>query len=275
MLWAACILSAMGSVRVAVIVPVFNRPRAVLEALDSIAAQTLSPAKLMIVDDGSTDDTAVQVEGWLASHRLAFEARLMRQSNSGPSAARNRGVDDAEACELLAFLDSDDLWPTDYLQRMTAAFSNRDDAVAASCDRKVTFASSSRDYMLCARPLDGSATAELFAGYCPNPSSTVITAAAFDRVGRFDARWQFFEDQDLFLRLSLLGAWVYCARRTSRLSAGDVHRRRRPGEYDRSDEHGRGYLAAKAIVRAVPRRARPKRGDPGPSPAAPPQSDVA
>jgi glycosyltransferase involved in cell wall biosynthesis len=260
---------------VAAIVPVYNRPELVLEALDSIASQTLPPTRLIVVDDGSTDDTAQRVGQWLKAADLAFDTQLLRQSNAGCGAARNRGVIEAAGCDLLAFLDSDDLWPTDYLQRMTAAFSNRDDAVAASCDRKVTFASSSRDYMLCARPLDGSATAELFAGYCPNPSSTVITAAAFDRVGRFDARWQFFEDQDLFLRLSLLGAWVYCARRTSRLSAGDVHRRRRPGEYDRSDEHGRGYLAAKAIVRAVPRRARPKRGDPGPSPAAPPQSDVA
>ena len=98
---------------VAVVVPVFNRCRVVLEALDSIAAQTRPPTKLIVVDDGSTDDTVEHIERWLSSRQLPFESRLIRQSNAGPSAARNRGAAEADECDLLAFLDSDDLWPTD------------------------------------------------------------------------------------------------------------------------------------------------------------------
>lgn len=209
MLWAGCILLAMGSVRVAVIVPVFNRPRAVLEALDSIAAQTLSPAKLIIVDDGSTDDTAGQVEGWLASHRLTFEARLIRQSNCGPSAARNRGVDYAARCELLAFLDSDDLWPADYLTRMVQALASSPSAVAASSDLRQTDQRSGRSTVLGMGRLCGRATARIFLDGPSPPSSTVVRAAAFDRIGGFEQQYRVFEDFYLCLRLSMLGCWLY------------------------------------------------------------------
>ena len=194
---------------VAAIVPVYNRPRLVLEALNSIASQTSPPAKLIVVDDGSTDDTAESVEQWMDTTEMASQKHLIRQPNAGPGPARNRAVVEAAGCDLLACLDSDDLWPADYLQRMTSAMGAQRAAVAASCDRLRTFTSSIPDQFFCARVLEGQATAELFDGYCPNPSSTVVTADAFHKVGGFDGRYRFFEDHDLFLRLSLLGSWVY------------------------------------------------------------------
>ena len=194
---------------IAAIVPVYNRPKLVLEALDSIAAQTLPPTELIVVDDGSTDDTASSVRQWMEAARPGFATRLICQRNAGCGQARNNAVAKLTGCDLLAFLDSDDLWPVDYLRRMTDAMSRRDEAVAASCDRKVIYCSDTPDHMYCAKSLDGRATAEIFDGYCPNPSSTVVTTAAFNSTGGFDPDLEIFEDQDLWLRLSLLGPWVY------------------------------------------------------------------
>src|SRR5262245_46867592 len=117
--------------RVAAIIPVFNRPRAVLEAMDSVLAQTHQPAKLIVVDDGSTDETPAVVEEWLRAKHPPFEARLVRQPNAGAAAARNRGVAEAQGCEVYAFLDSDDLWPADYVRRLSDAFAAHPEAVAS------------------------------------------------------------------------------------------------------------------------------------------------
>src|SRR5438128_2574950 len=106
---------------VAAIIPVLNRPRAILDALHSVAAQQLPPARLIVVDDGSTDQTPDVVQSWIDDTAPAFECRLIRQPNRGVAAARNRAAAEAGDCEFLAWLDSDDLWPADYLQRMIAA----------------------------------------------------------------------------------------------------------------------------------------------------------
>lgn len=88
-----------------VIIPVFNRPTLVKAAIESVFAQTCSDYELIVVDDGSTDDTPTV----LAS--LGERVQVVRQANAGPGAARNTGAEHATG-RYLAFLDSDDLWFT-------------------------------------------------------------------------------------------------------------------------------------------------------------------
>ena len=95
--------------RVSVVVPLFNKERWVRRALDSIAAQTFGDFEVIVVDDGSTDKSAAVVAEY-ADPRF----RLIRQTNAGPGAARNRGLREAVA-EYVAFLDADDEWLPDYL----------------------------------------------------------------------------------------------------------------------------------------------------------------
>jgi glycosyltransferase involved in cell wall biosynthesis len=95
---------------VSVIVPTFNRARLLLKCLDSILAQTLPVREIIVVDDGSTDDTAEELDSFLRE-RPAY-ANLVRyrwQSNQGQSVAFNRGVAEATS-EWIAFHNSDDLW---------------------------------------------------------------------------------------------------------------------------------------------------------------------
>src|SRR5262245_10754564 len=98
---------------VSCIVPVYNGEAFLGEALASIRAQRHRPIEILVVDDGSTDGTAAVV--------MAADAgiRYMRQDNAGGAAARNRGIGMARGT-FVAFLDADDLWPPEKLERQIA-----------------------------------------------------------------------------------------------------------------------------------------------------------
>jgi glycosyltransferase involved in cell wall biosynthesis len=95
---------------VSVILPVFNRAASVARAIDSVLAQTWSAFELLIVDDGSTDETLAVLE------RYRSRATIIRQENAGAYAARNLGLRHARG-SMIAFQDSDDAWLPDKLER--------------------------------------------------------------------------------------------------------------------------------------------------------------
>ena len=90
---------------VAVIIPAHDAAAFLPAALDSVFAQTRPPDEVILVDDGSTDDT----EAVVRSHSHAARIRYLRQEHAGVAAARNAGLREARA-EWIAFLDADDLW---------------------------------------------------------------------------------------------------------------------------------------------------------------------
>lgn len=193
--------------RVAAIVPVFERPTVVVEALESVLAQRSPPAWLVVVDDGSTDATAAAVEDWVARRRPSFPSEIVRLEHAGVSAARNRGVRAAGQVDVVAFLDSDDLWPPAYLESMTRALAEAPRAIAASCDKRSLDVPSGRIRTVDRRWAEGNATAEIVRRGPPGISNTVIRASALLAAGGFDEALETAEDLDLMLRLSLLGAW--------------------------------------------------------------------
>ena len=93
---------------ITVIIPVHNRPRLIEIALRSLLNQTLPPTEILVVDDGSTDDTAAVVDAF------GPPVRRLYQSSQGAAAARNAGLREATG-EFIAFLDSDDYWAPDAL----------------------------------------------------------------------------------------------------------------------------------------------------------------
>lgn len=93
---------------VTVIIPTYNRGACISQAISSVLAQTFDQFEIIVVDDGSTDDTAAILQGFGSA------IRVIRQKNSGVSNARNAGIAAARG-EWLAFLDSDDLWMPDKL----------------------------------------------------------------------------------------------------------------------------------------------------------------
>ncbi|MGA3126204.1 MAG: glycosyltransferase family 2 protein [Candidatus Korobacteraceae bacterium] len=95
---------------VSVIVPLYNKRAYITRALDSIAAQTFRDLEVIVVDDGSTDDSRQIAEAY-PDNRF----RVISQPNQGPGAARNTGIACAEG-EIIAFLDADDEWLPNYLE---------------------------------------------------------------------------------------------------------------------------------------------------------------
>ncbi len=106
----------MRSGLVSTIIPVYNRPTLVVEAIESVLAQTYRPIEIIVVDDGSTDSTAAVVEQMMTAHP---EISLLRQPNSGPGPARQKGIEAASG-EFIQFLDSDDLLAPEKFARQLA-----------------------------------------------------------------------------------------------------------------------------------------------------------
>jgi glycosyltransferase involved in cell wall biosynthesis len=100
---------------VSVVIPVYNGAAYLQEALESVLAQTRPPHEVIVVDDGSSDDSS--------DIATAFGPRVtcLRKENGGAASARNAGIM-AASCEFLAFIDHDDLWPATKLERQLACF---------------------------------------------------------------------------------------------------------------------------------------------------------
>ena len=114
---------------VSVIVPCFNRAALVTQTLDSVWEQTYRPIELLIVDDGSSDNSCDTVEAWIRDRAVEscdqFETKLLRQQNVGVSAARNKGLR-ASHGEYIQFVDSDDLLHPQKLTNQVAALARSD-----------------------------------------------------------------------------------------------------------------------------------------------------
>ena len=114
--------STINSGLISVIIPTFNRAQLVPDAMDSVARQTYPNIELLIVNDGSADDTRQVLDDWSAN-RPAFALKIIEQKNAGASAARNAGVA-ASSGEFIYFLDSDDLIYPEALQELVTLLCN-------------------------------------------------------------------------------------------------------------------------------------------------------
>ena len=187
--------------RVSVIIPTYNRQAYVLQTLESVFAQSFEDYEIIVVNDGSPDQTA-QV---LAPLAQAGRIRYIEQPNAGQAAAgRNRGLAQARG-EFIAFLDDDDLWPPDKLQWQVAFLdANPDTALVAGA---VQLVDAQGQLVGQQRTPSSPVTFEsLFSG-CPffSPGQTLIRNSDLREVGDFDERLWGTEDYDLWFRLARCG----------------------------------------------------------------------
>jgi hypothetical protein len=185
---------------VTVILPAYNQAGYLADALDSALAQTTKDFELVVVDDGSTDETPAVIAGY--GRRL----RAIHQPNAGLAAARNSGIAAARG-RWLAFLDSDDRWRPEYLATMLAALAAAPQAVAAFAAWQYIDAAGKRLPQTII-PFDGDErrlARELFWRNSLLPSAAVVSRAAVVTCGGFDIGLTACEDWDLWLRLAPLG----------------------------------------------------------------------
>ncbi len=196
------------------IIPTYNRSAWLERTLDSVCNQTMPVHQVVLVDDGSTDDTPTRVEQWRDA-RPAWRSRLeyLRQSNRGKSAALNAGVAAATG-DWIAYNDSDDRWHERKLERQFEALARC--PAAAACCTDVTFTNNPRftrtafemwrDYGSAAEGLEPD-LAMLFATQ-PWPGiymqTVVVRADVLRQIGEFDASLRMSVDLDVLFRLGLV-----------------------------------------------------------------------
>jgi glycosyltransferase involved in cell wall biosynthesis len=180
---------------VSVIIPTFNRGWVLKEAIDSVLAQDFKDFELIVVNDGSTDNTGQILDSYNQ------DLIVLRQSNKGVSAARNRGI--AAACgRLIAFLDSDDLWLPRKLSSQVDFFNSNPAAVINQTEEiwirnGVRVNPKTRHHKFSGMIFERSLALCLV-----SPSAVMIKKNLFSKVGVFDESLPACEDYDLWLRIS-------------------------------------------------------------------------
>jgi glycosyltransferase involved in cell wall biosynthesis len=183
---------------VSVIIPTYNRAWVLKEAIDSVLAQEFRDFELIVVDDGSTDNTPQILESY------AQDLTVIRQPNRGVSAARNRGIVAANG-RLISFLDSDDLWLPRKLSSQVNFFNSNPEAVINQTEEiwirnGVRVNPKTRHH----KP-SGMIFEQSLALCLVSPSAVMMKRSLFDAVGLFDEDLPACEDYDLWLRIS----WRY------------------------------------------------------------------
>ncbi len=195
---------------ISVVIPTYNRAHLVCNAVESVLGQTYSPVEIIVVDDGSTDDTQKRLA------RYDGRIQVVRKQNAGPSAARNTGVSSSRG-EYLAFLDSDDLCLPNRLVAQVEAMCKAGPSVPCCLCNVLLLALSGGTV----RSFDSAwIRPSLREGIWLNPLEVLTTRfamfnqgallrrEAFARVGGFDGSLRYLEDYDLAIRLAFIGPWA-------------------------------------------------------------------
>lgn len=179
--------------RVTVVIPTYNRAALVPGAVASVLAQHYRDFEIVVVDDGSTDDTLSRLAWLRPPHRVVY------REHRGVSAARNSGAALGDGA-LLAFLDSDDLWRPDKLGRQVEFFDAR--PTASLCQTDEIWVRNGRRVNPAERHRKPSG--DIFAASCArcvvSPSAVLMRRAFFEALGGFDESLPACEDYDLWIR---------------------------------------------------------------------------
>lgn len=195
-----CDLSMPSSELVSVVIPAYNYARYLPAAIESVLAQTYQPIELIVVDDGSTDDTPNVVSPY------ADRIRYIRQANSGVCVTRNTGIRASQG-KFVAFLDADDIWMPEKIQKQMEAQILHPDAGCIGCGVELVDGDLQASRQVWHDDLLGSPEQRLndvflrrewVGGSC---SGAFVSRSVLDQIGLFDASLTAAEDWDMWLRI--------------------------------------------------------------------------
>lgn len=197
--------------RVSVVIPAYAAERFITATLDSVAAQTYRDFEIVVVDDGSPDETKLAVEAWLA--KTGVPGVCVSRPNGRIAAARNTGLEHAKG-ELIALLDHDDFWTPDKLELTVAEFDAHPDTVLVGHDLEVV-----RNGRVLRVERKGPAVENMYDRLLFHANAVSPTAATFRRdralaIGGFreDPKFDTVEDYDFWMRLSKAGLFRFIPR---------------------------------------------------------------
>jgi len=218
-------MSDNADMSVSVIMPAYNSAAFIGEALDSVVSQTRAVTEIIVIDDGSTDETCKIASSYP-------NVVVVRTNHQGPAAARNTGIRRAQG-KYVAFLDADDIWYADKIRDHTNALATHPNA--AFCFATLWGLPYPNQTNQLIKPywpdelvawLDGKAVDDgsvfgdvyglLLRANCVNTSSVVVRREALIEVGMFDESMNHGEDHDLWLRLARRWPAVFMVNSKSR-----------------------------------------------------------
>ena len=179
--------------RISVVIPTHNRAGLVLRALESVFAQSHKADEIIVVDDGSSDETAQVL-------KQVKNIRVIQQENSGVSAARNKGIE-ISSSDWIAFLDSDDVWHKDKLKLQVDFHKTNPDILFSHTGEQWV----KDDKIVTQKAHHKKPSGDCFLdnlNFCKiAPSSVMIKKEVFEKVGYFDESLEVCEDYDMWLRV--------------------------------------------------------------------------
>lgn len=204
---------------ISVIIPTYNRAKTIIRAIESALKQTYTNMEIIIVDDASGDNTGEIVKG-IEDSRIKY---IKHETNKGGAAARNTGIDEAKG-EYVAFLDSDDVWLPEKIEKQVKLFERSDPKIGViytgfyrtdEDDRITEHVTPSKKGDLYNRLLEGN-----FIG-----TTSVIMAKreCLKQVGGFNASLPSCQDWDLYIRLSKVCHYDYILDPLVRFFCGEGH----------------------------------------------------
>ncbi|MCC6201490.1 MAG: glycosyltransferase [Gammaproteobacteria bacterium] len=188
---------------ITIIMPCYNSAQTILGSIASVCAQTFTDWELLIIDDGSRDDSAT-IARKIEDPRI----QVLVQSNQGSAGARNTGLAAARG-SYIAFLDADDTWDPEFLHKMHATLAPRPDAVLAYCGWQNIGVTGGRGQPFVPPDYDPMDRFEVLLGGCRWPIHAVLSRREdLLRTQGFDVSFKTSEDYDLWMRVAPQGRLV-------------------------------------------------------------------
>ena len=197
-----------NDILISVVIPCYNSLKYLEDTLKHVYAQTILPHEIIAIDDGSTDGT----QAFLRHEQEKFPSgfiKIFEQKNCGPGAARNVGIKNASGT-WVAFLDSDDIWREQRIQRAIETIEKNPNVIVVSnniCERYED--GSERELKLHEHlNKDESVFVQLYKGNFLSTSSVCVKKDIVERVGSFNEELRAAQDYDLWLRLAREGSFI-------------------------------------------------------------------
>lgn len=187
---------------VSVIIPTYNRAQLIAMAIDSVLAQTYKDLEIIVVDDSSTDNTEELVKGFIKrDNRIKY---IKHDINKGGAEARNTGIKNARG-DYVAFLDSDDMWVSEKLERQINIFEENDD-IALVYSNFIRVNDAGEHIGLGIKPktiISGFIFREILLRKVYVPLQTwIVRKDCFEEVGGFDTEFRTSHDRDMIVRIA-------------------------------------------------------------------------
>lgn len=190
--------------KVSVIIPTYNRDKFISDTIDSVLNQTFKDFEVIVIDDGSTDNTKSVLK------KYGTRIRVLEQTNLERAVARNNGVKNSSG-KYIAFLDSDDLWMKNKLEKQVEILEQNKDIILTYCSC-LRVDEEGKKIKIAKRQLQGfsgNVKEHLLLRNCIVSPTPVLRREYFNKTEGFKSQYIPYEDWEFWIRFSLLGQFYF------------------------------------------------------------------